>query len=167
MAARPTASGPRPEASQEGGAMFFFHPATPNHHADLPARHDRPGRSLLPALCLVTVMALGGMLTFPVAATSEPAPPDPTPTNGQSAPIPKGAAFGLELTPANPGIKNDDVIWLGESRTYKAEAVVTLGGREFLREEVTDLPGFKLTVGRQARMRAGHLHARDGGRSHR
>ena len=129
--------------------MFFFHPATKDHHADLPARHDRPGRSVLPALCLAAVMGLGGMLTFPVAATSEPVPPDPTPTNGQS--VKKQTTAGLELTPANPNVKNDDKIWLGESRTYKVEAVLIVAGRELLREKVTDFPGLKLTEGRPSR----------------
>src|SRR5262245_31801988 len=151
MAAGPTASGPRPEGRSGGGVMFFFHPAPHNHHAGLPARHDRPGRSLLPALCLAAMLALGGMLTFPVAATSEPTPPEPTPTRDRPVKIPEGAKFRLELTPANKSIRNDDEIWLGEGRTYRAEAVITMGGQEFLREEVTDLPGFKLTEGRRSR----------------
>jgi Bacterial Ig domain len=124
--------------------MFFFHPATPNHYADLPASHDRPGRSLLPALCLATVMALGGMLTFPVAATSEPVPPTPTRPDGQPVEIPEGATFDLELAPADESIKNQDQLWLGERRTYKAEAVVTFDGQEIVRQVVTDLTGFKL-----------------------
>jgi hypothetical protein len=123
--------------------MFFFHPAPHDHHADIPARHDRPGRSLLPALCLATVMALGGILTFPVAATSEPVPA-PTRPDGKPVEIPKGATFDLELTPANESIKNEDPLWLGEDRTYKAEAVVTFNGKEIAREVVTDLTGFKL-----------------------
>ena len=123
--------------------MFFFHPAPHDHHADIPARHDRPGRSLLPALCLATVMALGGMLTFPVMATSEPVPA-PTRPDGQPVEIPKGASFDLELSPANQSIKNKNWIWLGERRTYKAEAVVTFNGKEIMRQVVTDLTGFKL-----------------------
>jgi Bacterial Ig domain len=129
--------------------MFFFRPVTPNHHADLPARHDRPGRSLLPALCLAAVMALGGMLTFPVAATSQPAPPDPTPTNGWPVKIPEEATFSLELTPADERIRNEDEIWLGERRTYKAEAVITVDGQELLRRKVTGLTGFELEQDRQ------------------
>src|SRR5687768_14290199 len=101
MAARATASGLRPGGSVRGRAMFFFHPAPHDHHADIPARSDRLGRSLLPALCLAAVMALGGMLTVPVAATSRPAPPDPTPTNGWPVKIPEEATFSLELTPAD------------------------------------------------------------------
>jgi hypothetical protein len=131
--------------------MFFIHPAPHDHHADIPARHDRPGRSLLPALCLAAVAVLGGIVTAPVAATSEPVPSGPTPTDERPVKIPDGATFSLELTPANASIKNEDEIWLGEPRTYKATAVVIVAGQEFLRRDVTDLTGFVLTEGRRSR----------------
>jgi hypothetical protein len=124
--------------------MFFFHPALHGQHADLPARHDRPGRSLLPALCLAVVTVLGGLLTAPVAATSQPAPPDPAPTSGWPVKIPEEATFSLELSPADERIRNEHEIWLGERRTYKAEAVITVDGQELFRREVTGLTGFEL-----------------------
>ena len=99
---------------------------------------------LLPALCLAAAVVLGGMLTVPVAATSAPVPPNPTRADGQPVEIPGGATFSLELSPAEEGITNEDQLWLGEDRTYKAEAVVTYAGKEIIREPVTDLTGFTL-----------------------
>jgi hypothetical protein len=128
--------------------MFFFHPAPHEHHADIPARHGRPGRSLVPALCLAAVIALGGMLTFPVAATSRPVPPDPT--ADRSVRLPVGATVSLKLAP------EDDEIWLGESRTYTATVVVAFGpnkayasdpDRKPARYDVTGLTRFKLKQG--------------------
>jgi hypothetical protein len=126
--------------------MFFFHPAPHDHHADIPADQRGARRSLLLALSLVAITALGGILAGPVAATSEPAPPDPTQTDDRSVEIPEGATVILELNPADPKIKNEDEIWLGERRTYKATVVVTVGNpaREILRRDLTDLTRFKL-----------------------
>ena len=87
--------------------MFFIHPAPHDHHADIPARHDRPGRSLLPALCLAAVAVLGGIVTAPVAATSEPVPSGPTPTDERSVKIPTG-----DVQPgAHPG-QREHQLWL-------------------------------------------------------
>lgn len=128
--------------------MFLIHPAPHDQHASIPARHGRPGRSLVRALCLVAVMAVGGILVFPVTATSEPVPPDPT--GDRLEKIPYGAKVRLELTPA------DDEIWLGESRTYTATAVVTVSpnkaavgspDRVVLRRDVTGLASFVLKQG--------------------
>ena len=100
---------------------MFFHPASDNHHADIPARHGRPGRLLLPALCLAAALVL---LAVPVAATSQPAPPAPT---DKPVEIPEGATATLVLTPADETVNENDAIWLGESRTYRATVVVSVG----------------------------------------
>jgi Bacterial Ig domain len=134
--------------------MFFFHPAPHDHHADLPARHDRPGRSLLPVLCLAAVTVLGGILTAPVAATSQPAPPGPT--DDKPVEIPEGKTTTLVLAPADETVNENDAIWLGESRTYRATVVVTVGpnkaaaghpDRESQRRDVTGQTTFKVKEG--------------------
>jgi large repetitive protein len=126
--------------------MFLFHPAPDDRHEDIPVDHGSPGRSLLLALFLAAITALGGILTLPVSATSQPAPPDPT--DDRSLKLPAGATVTLELTP------KDDEIWLGGSRTYEATAVVTVDPnkaaagnpvRELMRRDVTGLTEFAVT----------------------
>ena len=97
--------------------MFFFHSAPQDHRADIPPRQVGAGWSLLLAVALAALMILGGILTAP--ASSRTAQPEPT--DDRSVDIPAGAAVRLELTPVN------DEIWLGDSRTYTATAVVTVG----------------------------------------
>jgi hypothetical protein len=133
---------------------MLFHPASQHHHEDIPARHGRPGRLLLRALCLAAALILGGMLTVPVAATSQPAPPGPT--DDKPVEIPEGAAATLVLTPADETVNENDAIWLGESRAYKATVVVTVGpnkaaaghpDREIQRQDVTGQTTFKVKEG--------------------
>ena len=132
---------------------MFFHPASHNHHADTPARHGRPGRLLLPALCLAAALVL---LAVPVAATSQPAPP--APTDDKPVEIPEGATATLVLTPADETVNESDAIWLGESRTYRATVVVSVGPnkaaagrhREIQRQAVTGETTFKVKEGQNS-----------------
>jgi hypothetical protein len=121
--------------------MFLFHPAPQDHRADIPARQAGTGWPLLLALALVALMVLGGVLTVP--ASSQTAQPEPT--DDRSVDIPTGAAVRLTLTPV------DDQIWLGDSTTYTATAVVTVGpngseagnpDRVVFSRDVTDLAKF-------------------------
>jgi hypothetical protein len=104
--------------------MFFFHPAPHDHHADIPADHRRPGRSALLVLSLAAITTLGGILAGPVAATSQAAQPDPS--RDRWVRIPVGATAELKLTPAD-GTDEQDEIWLGDSRTYTATVIITVG----------------------------------------
>ena len=100
--------------------MSLFHSASHDQDTDAPSRPGTPGRSVLLGLSLTVIMALGGILAGPVAATSQTAQPDPT--GDPSVDIPVEADVRLELTPVD-----GTAIWLGDSRTYTATAIVTVG----------------------------------------
>jgi Bacterial Ig domain len=126
--------------------MYLFRPARHGQPAHIPATTSGLARSGL----LVLLLALGGILTGPTDATSHTATPDPT--DGRPVDIPVEAKVFLELTPVDGDAAKP--IWLGDSRAYKATAIVTVGPDEgtadnpdnvTYRVDVTGLTRFRLT----------------------
>ena len=130
--------------------MYLFRPARHGQPAHIPATTSGLARSGLLVLLLAALLALGGILTGPTAATSHTAMPDPT--DGRLVDIPIEAEVLLELTPVDGDAAKP--IWLGDSRAYKATAIVTVGPDEgtagnpdnvTYRVDVTGLTRFRLT----------------------
>jgi hypothetical protein len=130
--------------------MYLFRPARHGQPAHIPATTSGLARSGLLVLLLAALLALGGILTGPTAATSHTATPDPT--DSRLVDIPIEAEVLLELTPVDGDAAKP--IWLGDSRAYKATAIVTVGPDEgtagnpdnvTYRVDVTGLTRFRLT----------------------
>jgi hypothetical protein len=130
--------------------MYLFHPARHGQPADSPATTSSLARSGLLVLLLAALLALGGIMTGPTAATSRTAKPDPT--GGRPVDIPVEAKVVLELTPVDGDAAKP--IWLGGSRAHKATAIVTVGPDDSTagnpdtvtyRVDVTGLTRFRLT----------------------